>query len=290
METAEAKECTATAPEALQAEIMKIYAELNDSSDADGLDFVGSTAQAVAYERNLESKRKDRLFNDTLAKHFVGTKGEKCSKMINKHLGLAYGIENVHIGYTGARTKLINDNLESWIDKKHGDKVQCVNLGAGADTRVFWLESLKKVQSYTEVDTAEINNYKDKVFSDLNVKPLCERRAISLNFSKESVKDLPNHGFESSLSTCWILEGLIMYLKREDIESLLKELSDLSSNGSYLILNFIKQDGDEYISAVLEDNGWKHEKTLFYGDAEFDYGRFPPGSKTTTLGFAFWEK
>ena len=178
LETIEAKERTASDPsEALQAEMMKLHAELNDSSDTDELDFVGGTAQAVAYERNIESKGKDHLFNDTLAKHFVGTKGEKCSKMFNKHLGLAYRIENVHIEYMGVRTKLINDNLESCIEKRHGDQMQCVNLGARADTRVFWLESLKKVQSYIEVVTAKINNYKDKV------KPLCERRVISLNFS-----------------------------------------------------------------------------------------------------------
>ena len=74
------------------------------------------------------------------------------------------------------------------------------------------------------------------------------------------MKDLPNHGFESSLSTCWILEGLIMY----HTESLLKEVSDLASNGSYLILNFIKQDGDEYISAVLKENGWKQDSVVFF--------------------------
>jgi methyltransferase (TIGR00027 family) len=288
-ETKDSPECT---PEtaALQAEIMKVYSELNDSNDADRLDFVGSTAQAVAHERLIESKRDDRLFNDHLAQYFVGTKGEKCSGMINKHLEFSFGTENLHIGYTAARTRLINDNLNSWIEKKDGIKVQCVNLGAGGDTRAFWLDSLKKVQSYIEVDMSEVNTFKERVFADLNARPLCERRAISLNFSKESVKDLPQHGFDSILPTCWILEGLIMYLAKETIESLLNELSDLSAQGSYLILNFIKQDGDEYISTLLEGKGWKNEKTLFYGDENFDYGRFPKGNKTTTLGFAFWGK
>lgn len=286
----ETPESTAEAT-ALQAEIMKLYRELNDAGDADGLDFVGSTAQAIAYERSLESQRQDRLFNDTLSQHFVGTKGVKCSKMVNKHLGLAYQIENVHIGYTAARTRLINDKLDSWIETSHhGNNKQCVNLGAGADTRAYWLDSLTKVRSYIEVDTLEVNTYKDKVLADLDVTPLCERKTISLNFSKESVKDLPKHGFDSAIPTCWILEGLIMYLTKESIESLLNELSDLSPNGSYLILNFLKQDGDEYISALLEEKGWKHEKTLFYGDKDFDYGRFPEGCKTTTLGFAFWER
>ena len=280
----------AAAALALQEENTKLYAELNDASDADGLDFVGSTAQAIAYERSIESNREDRLFNDHLAQHFVGTKGEKCSKMINNYLGLAYGINNVHIGYTGARTRLINDNLDAWITKHNDNKIQAVNLGAGADTRAFWLDSLKKIHSYIEVDTAEVNAFKDKVFTNLNAKPLCERKIISLNFSKESVKNLPEHGFDSSQPTCWILEGLIMYLQKDAIESLLTELADLSPSGSYLILNVVKQDGDEYITTELDEKGWKHEKTLFYGDVDFNYGRFPKGNKTTTMGFTFWEK
>ncbi len=98
-------------------------------------------------------------------------------------------------------------------------------MGAGGDTRAFWLDSLKKVQSCIEVDTSEINAFKEKVFSDLSAEPLCERTAISLNFCKESVKDLPKHGFDSDLPPCWSLEGLIMYLAMEAIESLLTELS-----------------------------------------------------------------
>ena len=289
-EAKEAGDSTAEAA-ALQAEIMKLYTELNDTGDADGLNFVGSTAQAIAYERSLESQRQDRLFNDTLSRHFVGTKGVKCSEMVNKHLGLAYQIEDVHIGYTAARTRLINDKLGSWIEKSTDENdLQCVNLGAGADTRAFWLDSLKKVKSYIEVDTSEVNTFKEKVLAALDVTPICERKMISLDFSQESVKDLPTHGFDSTIPTCWILEGLIMYLTKESIESLFKELSDLSPNGSYLILNFLKQVGDEYVTTLLEEKGWKHEHTLFYGDEEFDYGRFPKGSKTTTLGFAFWEK
>ena len=97
-------------------------------------------------------------------------------------------------------------------------------MGAGGDTRAFWLDSLKKVQSCIEVDTSEINAFKEKVFSVLSAEPLCERTAISLNFCKESVKDLPKHGFDSDLPP-WSLEGLIMYLAMEAIESLLTELS-----------------------------------------------------------------
>ena len=102
----------------------------------------------------LESKRDDRLFNDHLAEHFVGQKGEKTSRFLNEALGKATGVPNVHLGYTAARTRLINDKLEAWINKteEKGVKMQVANLGAGVDTRAFWLESLKRVERYIEVD------------------------------------------------------------------------------------------------------------------------------------------
>jgi len=34
-----------------------------------------------------------------------------------------------------------------------------------------------------------------------------------MDFEKESTKDLTNHGFDKTIATCWVLEGLIMYLK-----------------------------------------------------------------------------
>lgn len=280
---------------ALQMEIMSLYESLNRRDDPDGIDFVGSTAQAIAYERNLESKRDDRLFNDHLAEHFIGTKGEKCSKMVNLHLGVATGIDNVHLGYTAARTKLINDELERWIDQKAGsDKLQVVNLGAGVDTRAFWVDALKKVESYVEVDTEAVNNFKSTKLDSLNATPLCSRLVVSQDFSKESVKDLPKHGFDAPSLTCWILEGLVMYLTKEVNLQMMNEITDLSKSGSFLILNFAdKPNGPvgtiEDMSAVLKERGWIHEKTLFFGDAEFDFGRFQKGNKPTTLGFAFYK-
>lgn len=93
--------------------------------DADGIDFIAATSQMIAYERDIESKREDRLFNDHLAKHFIGIRGEQVSAFLNTALGDACGIKDVHIPYTAARTKLINDHLESWINTttEKGQKV-----------------------------------------------------------------------------------------------------------------------------------------------------------------------
>ena len=85
----------------------------------DGLNYTMGTSQAIAYERMLESQREDRLFNDHLAKHFTG--GER-GKEISDHINAGFSLlfrkhNNVCIMITAARTKLINDYLEKWINK-----------------------------------------------------------------------------------------------------------------------------------------------------------------------------
>ena len=125
----------------------------------------------------LESKREDRFFNDHLAEHFVGERGERISKFINESLGAHFQIPNVHIAYTACRTKLINDHIDKWVatTEAAGSKMQVTNLGCGVDTRAYWLDSLQKVERYVEVDVESINNFKAKKLGELQAEPKCQR-------------------------------------------------------------------------------------------------------------------
>ena len=123
-----------------------------------------------------------------------------------------------------------------------------------------------------------------------------------MDFSKESTKDLPTHGFNHALPTCWILEGLVMYLQAAEVTALLNEISDLSASGSFLIVNYVNNPAmkDPYtpsdikgMSPVLKEKGWANEKCLYFGQEDFNFGRFPEGIKATAMenfGFAFYDK
>ena len=113
------------------------------------------------------------------------------------------------------------------------------------DTRAFWVDSLNQVESYTEVDVQSMNELKAKKLDEAEAKALCERKVISMDFKKESTKDMPNHGFDPSLPTCWILEGLVMYLENAEVKTLLNEITGLSAKGSYLILDYFNQPAEE---------------------------------------------
>ena len=126
----------------------------------------------------LESKREDRFFNDHLAEHFVGQRGEKISKFINESLSSHLKtIPNVHLVYTACRTKLINDHIDKFVatTESAGSKMQVTNLGCGVDTRAFWLDSLQKVERYVEVDVESMNTFKAKKLGELQAEPKCPR-------------------------------------------------------------------------------------------------------------------
>lgn len=287
---------------------MAEYNALKDA-DQDGLDFSNKTSMWIAYERQVESQREDRLFHDPLAQHFSEPYGKRLSDAMS--LGMAGGIfdppgANIglglegHVLYTAARTQLINDRVGQWLEEHSG---QVVNLGAGLDTRVYWLDSLKKATAYWEIDAASVMNHKQKILDRLQEKgelpkALCPRKAISMDFSKESIADLPErHKYPSitTCATCWILEGLIMYLKRPDVEQLMDHLSELSASESFLILNFSTNvPGGPSIDEIdewLQSKGWNKEERLMFGEKGFNFGRYPDDKPANKIcGFAMYWK
>eukprot|EP00580_Thalassiosira_gravida_P000386 CAMPEP_0201617500 /NCGR_PEP_ID=MMETSP0492-20130828/36526_1 /ASSEMBLY_ACC=CAM_ASM_000837 /TAXON_ID=420259 /ORGANISM="Thalassiosira gravida, Strain GMp14c1" /LENGTH=313 /DNA_ID=CAMNT_0048085783 /DNA_START=64 /DNA_END=1005 /DNA_ORIENTATION=+ len=288
---------------------MAEYDELKET-DADGLDFSNKTAMWIAFERDIETQREDALFKDVLAKYFTEPYGQRLSDSMSFGLAksvfdppddeIGFGLEG-HVMYTAARTKLINDQVDQWLGDNAPRKCQVLNLGAGADTRVYWMESLKKATAYWEVDTASVMNYKQKILDSLQEKgelpeTFCERKVITMDFSKESIAELPSsHGYQSTFPSCWILEGLIMYLKREDQEQLLDNVSKLSEKDSFLVLNFFTNFpgglSNEEIDERLGGQGWKKTESFMFGEEGFNFGRYPKGKPANkVLGFAMYRK
>ena len=122
--------------------------ELRESIDSDGIAYTAGTSQGIAYMRMQESKRKDRLFNDHLAHHFIGERGERIGQMLDDVSSILHSVDDYIAILVATRTKCINDHLDKWITsmEANGEKMQVTNLGCGVDTRPFWVESLKKVE------------------------------------------------------------------------------------------------------------------------------------------------
>mmetsp|Transcript_6301 Transcript_6301/g.6221 ORF Transcript_6301/g.6221 Transcript_6301/m.6221 type:complete len:120 (-) Transcript_6301:1241-1600(-) len=99
-----------------QAFVMKEYTSLQEIGD-DGMTWANKTAQWIAYERMLESERPYALFNDQLAKYFVGDHGKRCSDAFSCmaiNMFADVGSEGF-TQYHAARTKLISDTLPNGL-------------------------------------------------------------------------------------------------------------------------------------------------------------------------------
>ena len=76
---------------------------------------------------------------------------------------------------------------------------------------------MKKTTKYVEIDLKAINDLKSKKIAEFEAKPHCERQVINLDFTRETTKDITKHGFDNSMPTCWILDGVATYLKEGDV-------------------------------------------------------------------------
>lgn len=86
-----------------------------------------------------------------------------------------------------------------------------------------------------------------------------------------------------------------MYLKRDDQEQLLDNVSMLSEKDSFLILNFSTNTPGgltpDEIDSRLERQGWEKTERLMFGEEGFHFGRYPQGKPANKiLGFAFYHK
>jgi hypothetical protein len=110
-------------------------------------------------------------------------------------------------------------------------------LGAGLDTRAYRLSFLQSGSHVVfELDLPVIIDYKEQVLREEN--PLCSLTRISTDLSRSDwMKGLRDHEFSDEVSTLWILEGLVYYLDKFVVHSLIRALCEVSTDDSQLFLD-----------------------------------------------------
>ena len=276
--------------------------------------FTNDSAMMIAYERGLETEKgtENSLFQDPFAKFLQGPKGKQLSKDFGANASAVFGFpgwEEFHITWTAVRTKFIDDQIKENTKKEGCEIKQLVNLGSGLDTRAHRLECYKSFKNVFDVDMAQINEMKTKIFDVLKTnrrmdKSYCENLAnISMDFldeTKNLVNELTKANFSKDDPTIFVAEGLIMYLGGGK-PRFLKEVSDAAAPGSVLILNFMQHSDDvegakmEYYMSLedmkntLVNEGWdkKSFKVNRFGDDVLNYGMFPNDKFQKSYSFSF---
>lgn len=200
------------------------------------------TAQYMALFRALESSRRgDRLFDDPLASRFLPL-GLRAAAGAARAGPLHRPIERyIDRRWPGARTSAIARTrlIDDWLRAAVRDGAeQVLILGAGFDTRAFRLDCLNGLPVY-EVDRPATLAAKERALGGMGGERGDVER-VAADFSRGGLaQDLAGAGFDSSVSTCTIWEGVAHYLDGEAVHETLELVASCTPPGSRLLWTYV---------------------------------------------------
>lgn len=199
------------------------------------------TAHLVALGRALADVGLSHVpsFHDPTARFFLNDKGKQSLAKVEHgaraerpgwRVQAARGMADM----IALRTAAIDAAVRSAIAA--GTK-QLVILGAGYDGRAWRMSELAGVKVF-EVDRRATQEDKRARVGELP-PPIGVVSFVSIDFELESLDTvLETAGHDPSVPTCWIWEGVVMYLTRDAMHATVAAIASRSAIGSRLIVNY----------------------------------------------------
>ena len=204
-------------------------------------DRASRTAHFVALGRALADAGLSHVpgFHDPTARVFLSergkrslTKAENGARSGKRSMGLEAA--RVMADLIALRTATIDNAVRDAIA---GGATQLVILGAGYDGRAWRMSELAGVRVF-EVDHPATQTDKRAHQTELSA-PNGIVSFVSIDFERESLDSvLERAGHDRSAPTCWIWEGVVMYLTRDAMHATLASVARRSARGSTLIVNY----------------------------------------------------
>jgi methyltransferase (TIGR00027 family) len=185
--------------------------------------------------------------------------------------------------YTIVRTKYFDAIFQKAIQNEFD---QILILGAGFDSRGIRFLPENSVLKVFELDVPITQNAKIAQFKKRQIKIHPNITFIPIDFNKETLKDkLTDYGFKKNKKTLFLMEGLLMYLSEQAVDSTFQMIDEFSTKNSEIVFDSIyssvlrkenlyygEQDVYEYVSKVGE--GWtfgieKNQIDLFLNKYHF---------------------
>ncbi|MFW9785456.1 MAG: class I SAM-dependent methyltransferase, partial [Candidatus Heimdallarchaeota archaeon] len=172
---------------------------------------------------------------------------------------------------------------------------QIVFLGAGLDTRAYRFTPLKtNVHKVFEIDFPYVISHKERIMK--NKVPLCDVIRIPTDLTESDWSyHLLRSSFHNDIPTFWILEGLVYYLEKSEVKSLITDAARMSSEGSQIFMDIIQpskffrslssyNDNKKIIDLFFESTGWEVSLKLvndynLYQDVINDWNFFIHGKR-----------
>jgi methyltransferase (TIGR00027 family) len=177
---------------------------------------VSDTALWVAYYRTMESERPDAHFHDPYARRLAGERGERIVKDLRQGRRMAW----VMVLRTVCIDELISKLISAGVDT-------VINLAAGLDARPYRMD-LPATFNWIEVDFPEMISYKqEQLEKDV---PRCRLEHVALDLANvEGRRQLLARVNASTSKAVVLSEGLLAYLRPEDVAALAQDLHEQSN-------------------------------------------------------------
>ena len=212
----------------------------NDSWDLTSS--VGATATAVAAGRALATKDPRRLVDDPFADPLVRAVGiEFFIKLIDGDVDtsafgeLAPERMQSMINGMGVRAKFFDDYFAAATAT--GIR-QAVILASGLDARAYRLPWPSGTTVF-EIDQPDVIEFKTGVLAGIGAEPAAQHRTVGIDLREDWPAALRAAGFDPSVPTAWVAEGLLVYLPPEAQDRLFDTITELSAPGSMVATEFV---------------------------------------------------
>lgn len=204
-------------------------------------DRASNTAMMVVYMRALGDAGVSHVpgFQDPTARVFLAEKWKRRLAKIQRQArsgrnSLALAFARAAADMMALRTSAIDAAVKAAVAQ--GEK-QIVILGAGFDGRAWRMSELAATRAF-EVDHPATQAEKRKLVDALGPSG-ADVSFVPVDFERDSLNSaLQRAGHDSTQPTCWIWEGVVMYLTHGAMKSTLGDIAARSAPGSTLIVNY----------------------------------------------------
>ncbi|MEV6549467.1 SAM-dependent methyltransferase [Streptomyces sp. NPDC051597] len=201
------------------------------------LDAVERTALLTAALRAAETRRPDRIYQDPYAQALCGEIGPELLAEIRRATFPADASRTLPStpDYNAIRTRFFDDHLQE-AAREPGMR-QIVLAPAGMDSRAYrmdWPEGLR----YFEVDRPAVLAYKRDRLE--GVRPRTDHRTVAVDLTAPDWEDdLLRAGYDPTLPSTWLLEGLLYYIPEQDTHRILSRVAAFSAPGSRIAADLV---------------------------------------------------
>ncbi len=175
---------------------------------------VSDTALWVAIYRAMESERPDALFRDPFARRMAGERGEAIVAAMPKGRSLAWPMI--------VRTAVLDEIIVRLVGQ---GVATVVNLAAGLDTRAFRLPQPRDLR-WVDVDLPDMIAYREEHLA--GAAAVCRHENVAADLTdaaaRRSALERATAGAARG-SVLVVTEGLLVYLERDQVAELARDLA-----------------------------------------------------------------